>query len=266
MRRDVYYRKVLKPFSVIVWHIFIKWNMQDLYAILCSEIVGICKNCKRDWCYKQISFNWLIRKCIVAFEAHHSSVQLLYNPHGCLTVPAHQCWWLSPVCPQSGSRSWCQLSSESLWSQAPYPGACPRWLWPPRAAGSTSEKKPVSGDHNRGRPLKHHVSEKHVNPGCVTQSVMFFFLFFPLISCSCLSPNGGFWISYCAPACVWICGYNLRHMGTPTKHWWSFLPGNTVVVVQLGVGWPITGPEGLTRPRGGGETGASSRGKAGEAL
>lgn len=210
---------------------------------------------------KQISLNWLVKDCTTVVEAHHSSI---YNPHGHFTAPAHRCWWLSPVCPRSGSRFWCQLSSESLWSQAPYPGACPRWLWPPGAAGSTSEKISVSGDHNRGRPLKHHVSEKHVNPGCVTQSVMSFFPHQLLLFIT----QQGFWISYCAPACECVCRIQSGPHGYTHKILMVFSPRKHSGSTGVGCGLILTHhrAKGLTRPRGGGETEASSRGKAGEVL
>lgn len=72
----------------------------------------------------------------------------------------------------SGTLSW------SLSSIAVAPRSCKFYT------RKKAKTKANSGDNNRGRSLKHHVSEKHVTRiASLTQ------LYFPLISCSCLSPR-----------------------------------------------------------------------------
>uniref|UniRef100_A0A8C9Y958 HTH CENPB-type domain-containing protein n=1 Tax=Sander lucioperca TaxID=283035 RepID=A0A8C9Y958_SANLU len=52
--------------SLIMRHVFLKvrWNMRDIYAILCDEIAGTCKNCGKRLLLCEVSatfFNFLLR-------------------------------------------------------------------------------------------------------------------------------------------------------------------------------------------------------------
>lgn len=150
----------------------------------------------------------------------------------------------------SGTLSW------SLSSMAVAPSSC-------RFYGR-NQKKAVRGDHRREMSLQHHVSEKHVGQDCVTHSVMF-----PFISC-CLSrtkPQQAFRGSgfACAHVCVRICRHHLSHKAKAIQYslcfffslqesWWVFGAGCRLISGQNRVKY-------LTRPRGRGETWASSRGK-----
>lgn len=101
---------------------------------------------------------------------------------------------------------------------------------------------------------------------------------FPLISCSCLSRRKttksflGYWICYYACVCVCACACPTADTTSSIckaaqysqcfiqETWWFFRAGCRLISGQNRV------KDFLTRPRNRGETGASSRGKAGEAL
>lgn len=96
----------------------------------------------------------------------------------------------------SGTLSW------SLSSIAVAPSSCRFYTRNEEKTGKKSIQKSVSGKYNRGRPLKHHVSEKHVSRDCVTHSVTFS----PSSAALAYHPGKqglkGSWTGYYAPVCV----------------------------------------------------------------
>lgn len=155
----------------------------------------------------------------------------------------------------SGTLSW------SLSSIAVAPSSCRFYS---RIFFKKRQWEAITGEKNMS--LQHHVSEKHASQECVTHSAMF-----PFISC-CLSrrkPQQAF-RKKGVYVCVCVCIHR-RHLSYTAKaiqysvfcffflplqeSWWFFGASCRLISGQNRVKY-------LTRPRGRGETWASSRGKA----
>ena len=126
------------------------------------------------------------------------------------------------------------------------------------------KKKPAHGE-NRGKAFRSSCVRETCAPGLCHS----FRHVFPFISCSCLSPRKttaglrGFG-SVTVPLCVFASADTISpSQKTPTKNCWCFSQEPRWL---CGAGCGLIWAKDLTRPRGGGETGASGRGKAGEAL
>ena len=172
----------------------------------------------------------------------------------------------------SGTLSW------SLSSMAVAPSSC---RFCTRKQGKrTRKKRSVSGDQNRGRPLKRHVSEKHVSRDCVTHSLVFFLSSAALVyhpekpqwALGVLDTLLRLWVQECVHVYVCACVHLQKRPLTHTQA----RPQNIVGVFSqetrwffgagCGLVWGHNRAGDLTRPRGRGETGPGSRGKAEEAL
>ncbi len=68
------------------------------------------------------------------------SIKVCVHPSNLHMFNSHLCWWRSPVCLQSGSRPWCQLSRGSRWFRVLYPEVCLQSLWPPATASSAKNQ------------------------------------------------------------------------------------------------------------------------------
>lgn len=165
----------------------------------------------------------------------------------------------------SGTLSW------SLSSMAVAPSSCRFYTQNEQETQKEKGgKKSVRGDYNRGRPLKRQVSKKHVCRDCVTHSVVVF----PSSAARVYHaerPQLAFrGIGYSTThVCACICKHYLCHTSTATQYaqCWFFFQGTWWFFgLDASSYWAKNRVKYLTRPRSRGETGASSRGKAVEAL